>query len=119
VWVGILTGAGDIAFSAGADLKALASGGRVAPSRATGGFGGFVNYPRTKPVIAAVNGFALAGGCELLLACDLAVAAEEAQFGLPEVSRGIIAAAGGLFRLPKAIPRAKAMELILTAGRMN
>jgi len=70
-------------------------------------------------VIAAVNGAALAGGTELVLACDLVVAVEEAEFGLPEVARGIIAAGGGLFRLPLAIPRPRAIELILTAGRLG
>ena len=80
---------------------------------------GFVRYPRTKPVIAAVRGFALAGGTELVLACDLVVAGTDAQFGLPEVTRGIVAAAGGLFRLPRVLPPARAMELILTADRLG
>ena len=119
VWVTILTGAGDRAFSAGADLKAMASGeGRIIETPESG-FGGFVRFPRTKPVIAAVNGLALAGGTELVLACDLVIAVEEAEFGLPEVSRGIIAAGGGLFRLPQILPRTRAIELILTAGRMS
>ena len=119
VWVAILTGAGNRAFSAGADLKAMASGEGQRLGTEQGGFGGFVRYPRTKPVIAAVNGVALAGGTELVLACDMVVAVEEAEFGLPEVARGIIAAGGGLFRLPLAIPRVRAIELILTAGRIN
>jgi enoyl-CoA hydratase/carnithine racemase len=115
IWVGILTGAGDRAFSAGAALTALASGQAAGIASREGGFAGFVRFPRTKPVIAAVNGAALAGGCELVLACDIVVAAEHARFGLPEVSRGIIAAAGGVFRLPRSLPRARAMEMILTA----
>ena len=118
VWVALLTGAGPN-FCAGADLKAIAAGRAKELSTEAGGFGGFVRYPRTKPVIAAVQGFALAGGTELVLACDLVVAGTDAQFGLPEVTRGIVAAAGGLFRLPRAIPPARAMELILTAERLG
>ena len=118
VWVGILTGAGPN-FCAGADLKALAAGRAAELSTDEGGFGGFVRFPRTKPVIAAVRGFALAGGTELVLACDLVVAGTDAQFGLPEVTRGIVAAAGGLFRLPRVLPPARAMELILTADRLG
>ena len=116
-WVAILTGAGPN-FCAGADLKAIAAGRVAELATPAGGFAGFVRYPRTKPVVAAVRGFALAGGCELVLACDLVVAADDAAFGLPEVTRGIIAAAGGLFRLPRVIPPARALELILTADRM-
>lgn len=83
VWVAILTGAGNQAFSAGADLKAMASGeGRLIETK-EGGFSGFVRFPRTKPVIAAVNGLALAGGTELVLACDMMIVVEEAEFGLP------------------------------------
>lgn len=118
VWVVILTGAGPH-FCAGADLKALGAGRGAELSTELGGFAGFVRYPRTKPVIAAVRGFALAGGTELVLACDLVVAATDAAFGLPEVTRGIVAAAGGLFRLPRVIPPARALELILTAERMG
>ncbi len=118
VWVGILTGAG-ANFCAGADLKAMAAGLSVDMATPEGGFGGWVRYPRTKPVIAAVRGFALAGGTELVLACDLVVAAEDATFGLPEVTRGIVAAAGGLFRLPRAIPPARARELVLTGDRLG
>jgi enoyl-CoA hydratase/carnithine racemase len=119
VWIAILTGAGDRAFSAGADLKAISAGEAPAIEAPPGGFGGFVRYPRLKPVIAAVNGVALAGGCELVLACDIVVAARNAEFGLPEVSRGIIAAGGGLFRLPQTIPRCRAVELILTGDRIS
>lgn len=119
VWIAILTGAGNRAFSAGADLKAMAGGqGRLLETE-EGGFAGFVRFPRTKPIIAAVNGFALAGGTELVLACDLVIESLEAEFGLPEVARGIIAAGGGLFRLPLAIGRAQAIELILTGDRIS
>ena len=117
VWVGILTGAGPN-FCAGADLKALGAGRGAELSTEEGGFAGFVRYPRTKPMIAAVRGFALAGGTELVLGCDLVVAGSDAAFGLPEVTRGIVAAGGGLFRLPRAIPPARALELILTADRL-
>ena len=118
VWVGILTGAGN-GFCAGADLKALGAGRSAELATAAGGFAGFVRYPRTKPMIAAVRGFALAGGTELTLACDLVVAGSDVAFGLPEVTRGIVAAAGGLFRLPRVIGQARAIELILTADRMG
>ncbi|MDQ6648773.1 MAG: crotonase/enoyl-CoA hydratase family protein [Actinomycetota bacterium] len=118
IWLAILTGAGST-FSAGADLKVIAAGRAAELSAGKGGFGGFVRYPRTKPVIAAVNGFALAGGTELVLACDLVVAAREAAFGLPEVTRGIVAVAGGVFRLPRAIPPARARELIMTGDRLG
>lgn len=114
VWVVILTGSGSDAFSAGADLKAV-SGGRGNELRTErGGFAGFVHAPKTKPWIAAVNGPALAGGCEIALACDLIVAVPNARFGLPEVKRGLIASAGGLYRLPRALPPAVAREMILT-----
>ena len=79
-----------------------------------GGFAGFVSYPRRKPMIAAVDGFALAGGCEIVLACDMCVASESSRFGVPEVKRSLVAAAGGLFRLPQKIPKVVAMEMILT-----
>ena len=117
VWVGILTGAGPN-FCAGADLKSLAAGRAAELATERGGFAGFVRHPRTKPMIAAVRGFALAGGTELVLACDLVVAADDAWFGVPEVSRGIVAAAGGLFRLPRVLPPARALELLLTADRL-
>jgi enoyl-CoA hydratase len=116
VWVGILTGArtdkGYI-FCAGADLKQMAvdPGGM---STAKGGFGGFVQRERATPVIAAVDGPALAGGTELVLAADMVVASRTARFGIPEVKRNLVAAAGGLFRLPRKIPRNVAMELALT-----
>ncbi|MGE0067942.1 MAG: crotonase/enoyl-CoA hydratase family protein [Solirubrobacterales bacterium] len=101
-------------FCAGADLKAIRDGRRLELSTERGGFAGFVRRQRTKPVIAAVDGPALAGGTELVLACDLVVASEAARFGLPEVERGLVAAAGGLFRLPRKLPPNLAMEHVLT-----
>ena len=119
-WVGVLTGAqtdkGWI-FSAGADLKQMS----VDPGGMTtrkGGFAGIVQRERTKPIIAAVDGPALAGGTEIVLACDLVVASDTAVFGIPEVKRNLVAGAGGLFRLPRKIPRNIAMELALT-GRLD
>ncbi|MDQ0989338.1 enoyl-CoA hydratase-related protein [Streptomyces sp. V3I7] len=115
VWAVVLTGAGDRAFCAGADLKALARGESLhAPGHPEWGFAGYVRHAIGKPTIAAVNGLALGGGTELTLASDLAVAADTAAFGLPEVSRGIFAAAGGVFRLAQQLPRKAAMEMILT-----
>ncbi|MBY4208047.1 enoyl-CoA hydratase/isomerase family protein [Rhodococcus fascians] len=113
----VLTGSGSSTFCAGADLKALGRGGMDAitpPETAHWGFAGVVRHPILKPIICAVNGNALGGGTELALAGDLVVAADTATFGLPEVRRGLIAGAGGVFRLASAIPRAVAMELILT-----
>jgi enoyl-CoA hydratase len=108
---GVLTGAGGY-FCAGMDLKAFATGERPhVPGR---GFGGLVERPPRKPLVAAVEGFALAGGMELALACDLVVAARGARFGLPEVRRGLVPAAGGLLRLPARMPRGAALELVLT-----
>jgi enoyl-CoA hydratase len=101
-------------FCAGADLKALNSGQAGALNTKDGGFGGFVYLERRKPIIAAVDGLATAGGCELVLAADLVVASTRSAFGLAEVKRNLIAGAGGLFRLPRAIGRAVAMEMILT-----
>jgi enoyl-CoA hydratase len=112
-WVGVLTGAGSV-FSAGADLKAISSGQAGGLNTEKGGFAGLVRRKRTKPLIAAVDGPALAGGCEIALACDLIVASTNARFGVPEVKRSLVAAGGGLFRLPQALPRNVAMELILT-----
>ena len=114
VLVAILTASGDRAFCAGMDLKAFANGEGAAILEGPGGFAGFTHYPRTKPCIAAVNGAALGGGCEIVLSCDLVVAAEHARFGLPEVTRGLFAASGGVLRLPRLIPRARALELLLT-----
>ncbi len=107
----VLTGEGGT-FSAGMDLKGfLAGDSPLADGR---GFGGIVERPPVKPVIAAVEGYALAGGFELALACDLIVASETATFGLPEVRRGLVAGAGGLLRLPRRIPYHLAMEIALT-----
>ena len=118
VWVGILSantaGQERPVFCAGADLKAINSGQAAALNTERGGFGGFVYRDRKKPVIAAVDGLATAGGCELVLACDMLVATTRSAFGLAEATRNLIAGAGGLFRLPRAIGRAVAMEAILT-----
>lgn len=84
-----------------------------------GGFAGIVQYPRTKPLIAAVDGFALAGGCEIVLSCDMVVASKKAQFGVPEVKRSLVPAAGGLFRLPRVLPKNIANELLLTGDRLT
>jgi enoyl-CoA hydratase len=112
LFVGVITGAGGN-FSAGADLKAAARGERAATKR--GGFGMFAKPPR-KPVIAAVEGYAVGGGFELCLACDLIVAARTAQFGLPEVRHNVVAVGGGLFRLPRRMPYHLVMELALTGA---
>ncbi|HET9732923.1 MAG TPA: crotonase/enoyl-CoA hydratase family protein [Acidimicrobiales bacterium] len=112
-WVGIVTGEGSV-FSAGADLKAIASGQAAALNTSRGGFAGIARRERTKPIIAAVDGPALAGGCEIALSCDLIVASQAAAFGLPEVKRSLVAAGGGLFRLPRRLPRAVALEVVLT-----
>jgi len=119
VRVAVLTGGGGKVFSAGADLKEVSRGNLAGLITDAGGFAGFVHAKRTKPWIAAVEGLALAGGCEIALACDMIVASEGGAFGLPEVTRGLVAAAGGLYRLPRALPRAIAIELILTAGRLT
>jgi crotonobetainyl-CoA hydratase len=116
----VLTGAGEQSFCAGADLKAISRGESLnPPGTEAWGFAGMVQHPIDVPVIAAVNGTALGGGTELVLASDLAVAAEHASFGLPEVRRGLIAAAGGLVRLPEQLPRKVAMRLILTGEPMD
>jgi len=110
LFIGVITGAGGN-FSAGADLKAAARGERAATAR--GGFGMFAKPPR-KPVIAAVEGYAVGGGFELCLSCDLIVAARTAKFGLPEVRHNVVAIGGGLFRLPRRMPYHLVMELALT-----
>ena len=117
VAVGVLTGAGS-SFSAGMDLKALSAGGERPLTESRGMFG-IVEQPPLKPLIAAVEGAALGGGFEIALACDLIVAASNAVFGLPEVRRGLVAAAGGLIRLPRRIPSAIALELALTGGPLS
>ena len=111
----VLTGAGGQAFCAGADLKAVARGEDIGvPGREAWGFAGFVTHPVSTPTVAAVTGVALGGGTELSLACDLVVAGRSSRFGLPEVTRGIIAGAGGLVRLPAQLPRKVAMRMIVT-----
>jgi enoyl-CoA hydratase/carnithine racemase len=112
----ILTGADDKAFSAGMDLKAFARGEAPITEK---GFAGITKRDFAKPIIAAVNGSALAGGFEIMLSCDLVVAASHAKFGIPEASRGLIAGGGGLIRLAKRIPRAVALELALTAAPID
>ena len=116
-WVAIITGAGDKAFSAGNDLKYQAAGGpRERPST---GFAGLTQrYDLDKPVLAAVNGFAMGGGFEIALACDLIVAADSAVFALPEPRVGLAALAGGLHRLPRMIPQKQALGMILTGRRV-
>ncbi len=121
VWVSILTGAGEKAFSAGADLVAMAQAfaggeGRFFDTP----FGGITRgFDTWKPMIAAINGYCLAGGLELTLACDIRVAAEHATFGLPEPTRAIMPGGGGTQRLPRAIPLTLAMEILLTGGRID
>jgi enoyl-CoA hydratase/carnithine racemase len=111
----VLTASGSRIFCAGSDLKAKAGG--APPAVTEWGFAGFVKAPRTKPFVAAVNGIAVGGGFELVLACELSVAADTAEFGLPEVRRGLVAGGGGLVRLPKLLPSAVANE-VLIADRM-
>lgn len=118
IWIGVLTGNGPV-FSAGADLKAISAGQAADLQTERGGFGGIVIRERTKPIIAAVDGPALAGGTEMVLACDLVVASTEARFGIPEVKRSLVAAAGGLFRLPRKLPFNVAMELALTGDPIS
>lgn len=118
VWVGVLTGNGPV-FCAGADLKEISAGNVGALQTERGGFGGIVTRERTKPIIAAVDGPALAGGTEIVLACDLVVASTRARFGIPEVKRSLVAAAGGLFRLPRKLPFNVAMELALTGDPID
>ncbi|MDP3135726.1 MAG: crotonase/enoyl-CoA hydratase family protein [Burkholderiaceae bacterium] len=113
--VGIITGAGGT-FCSGMDLKAFVRGER--PSIDRGGFAGLVEAPPRKPLIAAVEGYALAGGFEIMLACDLIVAAQDARFGVPEVKRGLAPSGGGLLRLPRRVPFHIAMEFCLTGEMM-
>jgi len=115
----VLTGAGDAAFCAGMDLKAFAAGEAARINDGPGGFGGFTRAARTKPGVAALNGHALGGGGELALACDLIVMAEHARFGQPEVKVGLYAAAGGVFRLVRALGRAQALEMLLTGDAVT
>jgi enoyl-CoA hydratase len=123
VWVGVLrantTGQANPVFCAGADLKAINSGQAGSISTQRGGFAGFAYRERIKPIIAAIDGLATAGGCEITLACDMVVATTRSSFGLAEAKRNLIAGAGGLYRLPQAIGRAVAMEAILTGEPLS
>ncbi|RLV50271.1 enoyl-CoA hydratase [Nocardioides mangrovicus] len=118
VWVGILTGGADV-FCAGADVRELAAGRAHHIHTRRGGFGGFVRLERTKPFIAAVEGPALAGGMEMVLACDLVVASASATFGLPEVRRSNVCGGGALFRLPERVSQPLAMEWLLTGDTVT
>lgn len=124
LWIAVLTGAGEKSFSAGADLKSLIPSLTKASSTTTetndGGFGGITrDFECWKPMIAAINGHCIAGGFEMMLACDLRIASENATFGLAEVRWGIIPGAGGTQRLPRAIPLAKAMEIVLMGEQIT
>ncbi len=126
LWVGVLTGEGEKAFSAGNDLKYTAEMSRLTReqrpdlSMPSGGFGGLTSrYDLFKPIIARVNGFALGGGLEMALACDIIIAAEHAELGLPEPRRGLIAGAMGVHRLPRHIPLKAAMGHMLTGRHMS
>jgi enoyl-CoA hydratase/carnithine racemase len=120
VWVGILTGTGDKAFSAGYDLRFAAEQAPGAPSMPENGFGGLTSRARCwKPILAAVNGYALGGGFEMALASDIVIAADHARFGLPEPRVGLMAGAGGVHRLPRMIPQKMAMGYILTGRHMT
>lgn len=127
LWVAVLTGAGDRAFSVGQDLKELAARDAAGTARpSTFGSRGKPGWPRlterfslAKPVIARVNGYALGGGFELALACDLIIAAEHAVFGLPEARLGLVPGAGGVFRLTRQLPYRTAMGLLITGRRLS
>jgi crotonobetainyl-CoA hydratase len=115
VWAVVITGAGDKSFCAGADLKAISRRENLFhPQHPEWGFAGYVRHFIAKPTIAAVNGTALGGGTELALASDLVIAEQSAKFGLPEVKRGLVAAAGGVFRIVEQLPRKVAMQLLFT-----
>ena len=118
--VAVVSGAGERFFSAGWDLKAAAEGEAPDADHGVGGFAGLTEFwDLAKPVIAAVNGLALGGGFELALAADMIVAAEHAEFALPEATLGIVADSGGVIRLPRRLPRAVAMELAMTGRRAS
>src|ERR1700688_4785423 len=120
MWVAILTGAGERAFSAGNDLKWTAEHRGERPQMSKGGFAGITSrFDLTKPIIAAVNGFALGGGFEIALACDIIIAADHARFGLPEPRVGLMAGAGGVHRLPRQIPLKIAMGMMLTGKHIT
>ena len=118
LWLGVLTGVPPV-FSAGADLKEINAGRAGELGTERGGFAGIAKRARTKPIIAAVDGPALAGGTEICLSCDLIVASTTARFGIPEVKRCLVAAGGGLFRLPRKVPFNIAMELALTGDPID
>jgi enoyl-CoA hydratase/carnithine racemase len=115
LWVGIITGTATV-FSAGTDLAAARDG---SPRTDRGGEYGVIRRDREKPLLAAVEGPALGGGFEIVLACDLVVASRTASFGLPEVKRGLVPTCGGLFRTPRALPLNVAKELLLTGDRLT
>jgi enoyl-CoA hydratase len=119
VWVVIVTGSGDKAFSAGMDLKAFAAGQAGDIMSVEYGFANIARRKFPKPLIAAVNGVAFAGGLEIMLSCDLVVAADHARFGIPEVKRGLVAGGGGLLRLQRRLPYHVAMELALTGEAID
>ncbi|CAN5490944.1 crotonase/enoyl-CoA hydratase family protein [soil metagenome] len=119
IWIAILTGEGGKAFCAGADLKEVSAGGMDKLIDPVAGLAAFVHADRSKVWIAAVDGVAVAGGFELALACDMIIASEDARFALPEVKRGLVAAAGGVYRLPRTLPRAIALELIATGETLS
>ncbi len=120
LWVAIVTGAGDKAFSAGNDLRWTAENRGLRLDTVPGGFAGITSrFDIYKPIIAAVNGFALGGGCEIALACDIIIAADHARFGLPEPRVGLMAAAGGVHRLPRHIPLKIAMGMMLTGKHIT
>lgn len=118
LWAGVLTGTREH-FSAGADLKLINAGKAGEMMTAKGGFAGIVTRERRKPLIAAVEGPALAGGLEIVLSCDLVVASTESRFGIPEVKRNLVAAAGGVFRLPRVLPRNVAFQLGFTGDPIS
>jgi enoyl-CoA hydratase len=118
LWAAVLAGRGTV-FCAGADIGAIVAGRGAELLTERGGFAGLVRRRRVKPLIAAVDGPALAGGCELALACDLVVASSRAMFGLPEVKRSLVASGGGLFRLPRAVGAKVALEIILTGDPIS
>lgn len=113
LWAGVLAANGPV-FCAGADLKWIAAGRTKELSTERGGFGGLVQRARTKPLIAALQGDAFAGGCELALGCDLIIAGEDVRMGLPEVKRSLVALAGGLVMLPRLVGEKLALEMALT-----
>jgi enoyl-CoA hydratase len=119
VRVAILTSSQDKVFCAGADLAEIAAGRGHLLSTKDGGFAGFAEHPKAKPWIAAVEGAAFAGGCEIVLACDMISASENARFGLPEVKRGLYAGAAGVYRLPRRLPRNIGLELVVTGEGLD